>query len=216
MRTTYRNILVGVGCVACAGVLWAIYTGTEVAAQEPAGTPQAKADEAGKKTGQALADAHMDQWKRKNPDRVADWMAEEKERHAIQPPADNSDLLKGGQGESHTYGRYTERDILIWARETEKLVVEGSRIFHDADALGSTVAVSCDMCHPDASNTHPETYPKFQAQLGRVVLLRDMINWCIEQPVRGQRFEPDDARMRALEAYIYAQRKGTPLNYGKQ
>ncbi|MBN1488321.1 MAG: hypothetical protein JXA69_00260 [Phycisphaerae bacterium] len=77
------------------------------------------------------------------------------------------------------------------------------------------MAVSCDMCHPDGSNTHPETYPKFQTQLGRVVLLRDMINWCIENPVRGKRFEPDDAKMRALEAYIYAQRKGTPLEYGK-
>lgn len=165
--------------------------------------------------GQALADSIMSQWKRKNPERTADWVAEEKERHTVQPPADNSALLSGGQGEGHSYGEYTERDILIWAREAEKLVVEGSRIFHDAEALGGTVGVSCDMCHPHAANTHPETYPKFQTQLGRVVLLRDMINWCIEQPVRGARFDPDDERMRALEAYIYAQRKGTALNYGK-
>jgi len=165
--------------------------------------------------GKELADAHMTQWKRTNPQRADDWVAEEKERHAIRPPADNSHLLKGEQGESHSYGRYTERDILMWAREAEKMVVEGSRIFHSADELGSTVAVSCDMCHPDGSNTHPETYPKFQTQLGRVVLLRDMINWCIESPVRGKRLEPDDPKMRALEAYIYAQRKGTPLEYGK-
>lgn len=124
-------------------------------------------------------------------------------------------MLKGEQGEGHSYGQYTERDILIWARETEKLVVEGSRIFHNGDLLGSTVAVSCDMCHPDASNTHPETYPKFQAQMGRVALLRDMINWCIINPVRGKSFEPDDPRMRALEAYIYANRKGVKLDYGK-
>jgi len=113
------------------------------------------------------------------------------------------------------YGPYTERDVLTWARETEKLVVEGSRIFHDAGALRSTVSVSCDMCHPHAANTHPETYPKFQVQMGRVALLRDMINWCVEQPVRGTRFEPDDERMRALEAYIYAQRRGKNLDYGK-
>jgi len=30
------------------------------------------------------------------------------------------------------------------------------------------------MCHPDAANTHPETYPKYQVQLQRVALLRDM------------------------------------------
>jgi len=42
------------------------------------------------------------------------------------------------------------------------------------------------MCHPDGANTHPETYPKFQTQLQRVALLRDMINWCIENPVKGK------------------------------
>ena len=132
------------------------------------------------------------------------------------PPADNSGLLKGGQREGHAYGKYTEKDILMWARELEKFVVEGSRIFHDAELLGSNIAVSCDMCHPDGANTHPETYPKFQVQMGRVVLLRDMINWCIEQAVRGEVLAADDPRMRALEAYMLAQRKGVKMNYGKR
>ena len=164
-------------------------------------------------TGQGLADALLDQWKREHPDR--DWVAEEKERHELKPPADNSALLKGDQGKDNTYGQVTERDLLVWAREAEKFALEGSRIFHSGDLLGSTVGVSCDMCHPHAANTHPETYPKFQAQLGRAVLLRDMINWCIENPVRGKRLQADDPKMRAMEAYILAQRKGTPLNYGK-
>jgi len=43
-----------------------------------------------------------------------------------------------------------------------------------------------------------------------------MINWCLEHPVRAKALAADDPRMRALEAYIYAQRKGTPLNYGKR
>jgi hypothetical protein len=164
-------------------------------------------------TGQGLADALMDQWKRDHPE--DNWVEDEKAAHAFQPPADNRDLLQGEQGKDHTYGNYTERDILTWERETEKAVAEGSRIFHSGDRLGSTVAVSCDMCHPHASNTHPETYPKYQVQLGRVVLLRDMINWCIENPVRGKKLAADSAEMRALEAYIAAQRKGTAMNYGK-
>jgi len=164
-------------------------------------------------TGQALADNLMDQWKRDHPE--ANWVTEEKERHALKPPADNSHLLQGAQGKGHTYGNYTERDILTWARETEKFVAEGSRIFHDAGELGSEVSVSCDMCHPHAANTHPETYPKFQAQLGRVALLRDMIEWCVENPVRGEHLDPDGQTMRALEAYILSQRKGVPMNYGK-
>lgn len=164
-------------------------------------------------TGQALADALMDQWKRDHPE--ANWVAEEKAKHALKPPADNSHLLQGGQGKDHTYGNYTQLDLLTWARETEKFVADGSRIFHDAGALGSTVAVSCDMCHPHASNTHPETYPKFQVQLGRVALLRDMIEWCVENPVRGDHLDPDGPTMRALEAYILSQRKGVPMDYGK-
>jgi len=163
--------------------------------------------------GQPLADALMDQWKRDHFE--ANWVAEEKEKHMLQPPADNSDLLKDGQGKGHTYGNYTARDIITWTRETEKFAAEGSRIFHSGDALGSTVGVSCDMCHPHAANTHPETYPKFQPQLGRVALLRDMIDWCIENPVRGEHLDPNGPTMRALEAYIMAQRKGVAMNYGK-
>ncbi len=163
--------------------------------------------------GQPLADALMDQWKRDHPE--ANWVAEEKAKHTLQPPADNSDLLKDGQGKGHTYGNYTARDLVTWARETEKFAAEGSRIFHSGDELGSTVGVSCDMCHPHAANTHPETYPKFQPQLGRVALLRDMIDWCIENPVRGEHLDPNGPTMRALEAYIMAQRKGVAMNYGK-
>jgi hypothetical protein len=124
----------------------------------------------------------------------------------------------GPQGpvqEGQTYGAFSERDERIWQDATEKFVKEGNRIFHSSDALGGTIAVSCDMCHPDAANTHPETYPKYQVQFQRVALLRDMINWCIENPVRGQPLHDDDPRLKALEAYILAQRKGVALDYGK-
>jgi hypothetical protein len=117
--------------------------------------------------------------------------------------------------QAQTYGAFSERDQQIWAASTDRLIAEGKRIFHDAQALGGTTAISCDMCHPDASNTHPETYPKFQVQLGRVALLRDMINWCIENPVRGKPLADDDPRLKALEAYILAQRRGVALEYGK-
>src|SRR4029077_8133975 len=137
-----------------------------------------------------------------------------RERHVLQPAADNKNMV--GQIQGQTYGRVTEQDVALWKAETERVATAGSAVFHSADQLGSTISVSCDMCHPHAANTHPETYPKFQAQLGRVALLRDMINWCIEHPVRGTQLAADDPKMRALEAYIYAQRKGTPLDYGRR
>jgi cytochrome c len=153
----------------------------------------------------------MDEWMRKNPDR--NWEPKEREAHAIEPAADNKELV--GQQGGTTHGDITDVDVQLWKRETERLAAAGSRVFHSGDELGSKIGVSCDMCHPHASNTHPETYPKFQQQLGRAVLLRDMINWCLEHPVRAKPLAPDDPRMRALEAYIYAQRRGKQLQYGK-
>jgi thiosulfate dehydrogenase len=202
--------------MACGGLLWltAGSTRSENVGQRAA-APEDRAQRSKAMSAQAATstDALMDQWSRAFNEE--DWVGAEKKRHKIATPADNSGLLKGEQGSGDTYAQFTKQDILVWERETEKMVVAGSRIFHDSELLGSQIAVSCDMCHPDAANTHPETYPKFQVQMGRVVLLRDMINWCIEQAVRGEVLEPDDPRMRALEAYILAQRKGKALDYGR-
>jgi thiosulfate dehydrogenase len=159
--------------------------------------------------GQKIAGALMQQWRQKHPD--AEWVVAAAEPAEGQLPG----VKAPASNQFQTYGAFTERDQQIWKDSTDRLVAEGKRIFHDDKALGGTNAISCDMCHPDASNTHPETYPKFQVQLGRVALLRDMINWCIENPVRGKPFADDDPRLKALEAYILAQRKGVVLDYGK-
>jgi cytochrome c len=131
------------------------------------------------------------------------------------PAAPEPAAKPGAVQDGHTYGSFGERDQKIWQAATQEFVKKGDQIFHDAKALGGTIAVSCDMCHPNASNTHPETYPKFQVQLGRVALLRDMINWCIQNPVRGKPLDDNDVRLKALEAYILAERKGVPLDFGK-
>lgn len=159
---------------------------------------------------QKVADSLMTEWRRKHPD--AEWVVAQATalpESAVAPPSPPA------KGQFQTYGAYTDRDRQIWQESTDKLVAEGKRIFHDAKLLGGTNSISCDMCHPDGSNTHPETYPKYQVQLGRVALLRDMINWCIENPIRGKPFPDDDPRLKALEAYILAQRKGVALEYGK-
>jgi thiosulfate dehydrogenase len=182
---------------------------------------------------QWAADTLMAEWRSKNPDK--DWVVAAAQTEGLtqlaqadtaKTPVDNpviktknpnpgAPASAAGTGQVQTYGAFTERDEKIWQASTDALVAEGNKIFHDASLLGGTDAISCDMCHPNAANTHPETYPKYQVQLGRVALLRDMINWCIENPVRGKPLADDDPKMKALEAYILAQRKGTPLNYGK-
>jgi hypothetical protein len=183
------------------------------AAGPPAAGPAVAPGEG--KQGAELAQDLMDQWRARHPEKGWDLATET--GHRIVPPADNRGLVTGGsQGPGHSYGNVTAQDVELWEREVLRVVQQGGRIFHDPDLLGSQTAISCDMCHPDGANTHPETYPKYQVQLGRVVHLRDMVNWCIEQPIRGEVLDADDPRMRALEAYIYAQRKGVPLEYGKR
>jgi len=215
-RSVVTGLLLAVGLIGCEAERTA---GTGVTAEETVevelcdgetSTTVAAGGERSREEGAKIAQDLMDQWRRKHPE--TNWVEEEREKHMIVPPADNSHLV--GKSQGHTYSRITPLDVKTWERETIKFVTEGSRVFHSGDELGSEIAVSCDMCHPDASNTHPETYPKFQEQLGRVVLLRDMINWCIEHPVRGKKLAADDPKMRALEAYMLAQRKGKALNYG--
>jgi thiosulfate dehydrogenase len=113
------------------------------------------------------------------------------------------------------YSGFDDTDQALWKSELDKFVAEGNRIFHNADAFGGTVGVSCDMCHPNAANTHPETYPKYQVQMQKVALLRDMINWCIQHPAKGKPLADDDPRLRAMEAYIMSQRAGKTMEPGK-
>ena len=167
---------------------------------------------------QDVSDRLMNDWKAKNPG--ANWQDAPKVAQNAAPPArpappEGPVASNGGKQEAHTYGSYTKRDEEIWKASTDAFIEQGRQIFHDAGRLGGTIGVSCDMCHPNAANTHPETYPKYQVQLGRVAMLRDMINWCIENPVRGKPLADDDPKLKAMEAYILAQRKGVALEYGK-
>jgi thiosulfate dehydrogenase len=108
---------------------------------------------------------------------------------------------------------FTRKDQDRWQKEYMS-VVEKGRALWVSPTLG-TNGVSCAQCHPNGANTHPETYPKFQQQLGRVIPLRDMINWCILNPLEGEELNPYDPRMVAMEAYLSHERKGVPMAPGK-
>jgi cytochrome c len=108
---------------------------------------------------------------------------------------------------------FTREDAQRWQDEYMSVVKKGRELWTSPD-LG-TNGVACAQCHPNAANTHPETYPKFQQQLGRVVALRDMINWCIQQPLEGQPLGLDDPDLIAMEAYAYWERRGVELAPGK-
>ncbi len=92
-------------------------------------------------------------------------------------------------------------------------VAKGDALWHDGK-LG-TNGLACANCHPDASAANPETWPKFQTNLGKVATLRDMINWCIRIPLAGEALALDSDDMIALEAYATYMSRGIPLAPGK-
>jgi thiosulfate dehydrogenase len=101
-------------------------------------------------------------------------------------------------------------------------VRKGDLLFHGDNAIAkqmgvtlTTTGMACAMCHPMTADTHPHTFPKLQAQIGKFATLRDMINWCIEKPNQGEKIDSDSDAMKALEAYIYWSNTGSVLIPGR-
>ncbi len=109
---------------------------------------------------------------------------------------------------------FTAADLQRWEQQFMDTAQVGRNLWTSGTELG-TNGVSCAQCHPNAANTHPETYPKFQKQLGRVARLWEMINWCIRNPVEGKALAADDPKMIALESYVTWERRGVALAPGK-
>ena len=108
---------------------------------------------------------------------------------------------------------FTKEDTDRWMEQFELVATEGRRLWTSPEI--GTNGVACAQCHPNAANTHPETYPKFQKQLGRVVQLWEMFNWCLQNPLEGEVLAADDPRMIAMQTYIYKERRGVKLAPGK-
>ena len=108
---------------------------------------------------------------------------------------------------------FTQDDLKRWQAQFDGVVKEGRRLWTSAD-LGKN-GVVCAQCHPNAANTHPETYPKFQKQLGKVANLWEMVNWCLRNPLEGEALAADDPKMTAMLAYIAFERRGVKLEPGK-
>jgi thiosulfate dehydrogenase len=96
--------------------------------------------------------------------------------------------------------------------ETDKAIQRGAELWHDRN-LG-TNGMACNMCHPDATVTHPETYPKYKQQFKRVVTVQQFINWCIQVPLQGKPRELGSEELVALEAYMNDRNRGQVLEIG--
>ena len=106
----------------------------------------------------------------------------------------------------------TKKSLELMHKELIRYVKMGDELFH-SPKLGRN-GLTCANCHPDAANTNPHTFPKFQENVGEFATLRDMINWCIKVPLEGKPLPHDSEEMKALEAYIYYMNRGHVLRPG--
>ncbi|MER8397476.1 hypothetical protein [Mesorhizobium sp. M1348] len=116
----------------------------------------------------------------------------------------------------------TPKQLKLYQEAFMEEVRKGDLLFHGDAAMKEQLGVklsntgwACAMCHPMASDTHPQAFPKFQASMAKFATLRDMINWCIEKPSQGEKIDPESEAMKALEAYITWSNSGSVLVPGK-
>lgn len=99
-------------------------------------------------------------------------------------------------------------------------VAYGDQLWHTGEGEDgghpqlSTNGLGCANCHPDASATQPESWPKYQTNLGKVGTMREMFNWCMQVVQRGQGYALDSKEMIAMEAYATYMNRGAALNPG--
>lgn len=118
-------------------------------------------------------------------------------------------------------GPAQSKEPLNHAADFDKLmeaVAYGDQLWHTGESGGSsklsTNGLGCANCHPDGSATQPESWPKYQTNLGKVGTMREMFNWCIQVVQQGKGFAMDSKEMIAMEAYATYMNRGAALNPG--
>ena len=109
---------------------------------------------------------------------------------------------------------YTKAELAEQDKARLAAVDRGRDLWHGSKPSMTNNGLACGNCHPDAAASNPQTFPKYQADLGKVIPLRDMINWCIMVPQGGQALDVNGEDMVAMEAYAFALHNGIKIAPG--
>ena len=120
-------------------------------------------------------------------------------------------------------GQVQAKESLDDASDFDRLmaaVAYGDQLWHTGEGGNgkhkelSTNGLGCANCHPDAAATQPESWPKYQTNLGKVGTMREMFNWCMQVVQQGKGYPLDSREMIAMEAYATYMNRGAALNPG--
>lgn len=109
---------------------------------------------------------------------------------------------------------FTKAELASQEKALLTMVDHGRDLWHGSKPSMSTTGLACGNCHPDAAASNPQTFPKFQANLGKVIPIREMINWCIMVPQGGTALDVNSDDMTAMEAYAFYMYRGIKIAPG--
>jgi thiosulfate dehydrogenase len=109
---------------------------------------------------------------------------------------------------------FTAAELAEQEKALLAVVDHGRDLWHGSKPSMSSNGLACGNCHPDAAASNPQTFPKFQANLGKVIPMREMINWCIMAPQGGQALDVNGPDMVAMEAYAFYMYRGIKIEPG--
>jgi thiosulfate dehydrogenase len=109
---------------------------------------------------------------------------------------------------------FTKAELADQEKELLAVVDHGRDLWHGSKPSMSSNGLACGNCHPDAAASNPNTFPKFQADLGKVIPIREMINWCIMAPQAGTALDVNGPDMVAMEAYAFYMYRGIKIEPG--
>jgi thiosulfate dehydrogenase len=107
-----------------------------------------------------------------------------------------------------------EEEMARQKAELFKMADKGYAIWHGSMPSTTTNGLACANCHPDAAASNPQTFPKYMPMFGRVTSWREMSNWCIENPQKGEPLDIAGEDMMAIEAYAMLLHRGRPIEPG--
>jgi len=109
---------------------------------------------------------------------------------------------------------FTKAELAAQEKALLAVVDHGRDLWHGTKPSMTTNGLACGNCHPDAAASNPQSFPKYQSNLGKVIPIRDMINWCIMVPQQGQILDVNGDDMIAMEAYATYMYRGIAIDPG--